>query len=98
MANRPWESSPTSTICTSEVITLFFGTTWPRYFQVIGLPSISGSKRGFAIPWPRPFSSMKNCSSWPSASMPSEPGCTGSWKKWALKNQSSTETSFSARR
>ena len=32
------------------------------------------------------------------ASRPSEPGCTGSWKKWALKNHSlGSTTSFSAR-
>ena len=74
----------------------FSGTTCPRYFQVIGSPKATGSKRGISMPSPMPFSSMKNCSTWITASIPSEPGCTGSWKKWALKYQSSASMLRSA--
>ena len=83
---------------TRVVINPFVGTTCPRYFHTSGSPSATGSNRAAAphsLPTPR--NRIAHCSSCTSASMPSEPGCTGSCMKCAWKNQSAAATSFSAR-
>ena len=91
-------SSSMRTSSTSVVISWLAGTTCPRYFHVSGTPSATGSKRAAAPHCaPVPRRRMAACSACSSASIPSEPGCTGSCIKCALKNQSAARTSFSAR-
>ena len=72
------------------------GRTCPRYFQVSWmtghdrLEAAAGQVRGRAA-----LDAGTTGAAGTIASMPSEPGCTGSWKKCALKNHSPGSTSFS---
>src|SRR5690349_9292093 len=62
------------------------GTICPRYAHRCGRPGAIDCQPLAGPPqrwWAYTFSS------WASDSNPSEPGQTGSWKKWALKNHAS---------
>ena len=97
MANRPRSSAPTAVSSMTAVILVLSGVTWHRYFQVSRVSSMIGSKRGSAKLSPSPASIMNNWSNWRRASRPSDPDCTGSRKKSALKNHPEGSTSFSLR-
>jgi len=75
---------------TSTSPRLALGVSWPRYFHVV-LPR-SCVKVALAMPAPRPVCTQKSSSVWCIASMPSEPGITGSHQKWHEKNQSRGST------
>jgi hypothetical protein len=80
-----------------SVMSLFSGPPGRGTSTTSALADRDGLEAGAFMPVGRPRLEQENWRSWHIASMPSEPGCTGSWKKWALKNHSPGSTSFSAR-